>query len=178
MEYFQQREFLNFPAAPSALQQLLLENLRRNLNVVRAALGVPITITDCFRDLARYNHLIDSGYNPSAKSDHFWGVPVLLGNPADVKQFGNLFIFTAGAVDTVPGMDVLAAFKKIVALQRAGSVCFGQIIFERAGAKQWIHLSNPRSLIFDHNALVRLGVLPEVFMVSIDGGKSYQKYAE
>ncbi len=177
MNYFQDSEFLNFPAAPSALQRFLLERLRDNLNLVRFALGVTMIISDCFRDMAKYKSMVDRGYNPSAKSDHFWGEPVPMINPVDRARWGAYYIFSVGAVDVVPEMDVYQAFQKIVKMVRAGQVNFGQVIYEcSAAGKKWIHLANPRTILFRQEALDALGVAKNPFLVSYDGGKNYRPY--
>lgn len=177
MNYFQDSEFLNFPAAPSALQRFLLEKLRDNLNLVRFALGATMTISDCFRDMKKYQDMIARGYNPSAKSDHFWAEPVPMTSPADRARWGNFYIFSVGAVDIVPSMDVYQAFQKIVKMVRAGQVSFGQVIYEcSAAGKKWVHLSNPRTLLFRPETLETLGVAKNPFLVSYDGGKNYRPY--
>jgi hypothetical protein len=177
MNFFQDREFLALPAVPSALQIFLRDSLRDRLNIVRAALGIPLQITGCYRDAAAVHDLIVRGYNPSKTSDHFWADPVPTTSITMLRQYGKAFIFSAGAVDMVPkGKDVLTVFQKIVEMQKSGAVEFGQVIYERAGEKEWVHVSNPRTLLFTPEALARAGAVKTVFLASIDGGQSYQPY--
>lgn len=174
--YFAQKEFLNFPERPSALQVYLFESIKKKLNIVRHRIHSPIIITSFTRTVKKYKSLINRGYHPSATSDHFWGEPILTLRRRDRLKYGKFFIFSAGAVDIVtPKIDTEYVFSLIVKLQKANKVNFGQIIYERSERSEWIHLSNPRTLVFNLSFLQRIGAIKYPFLKSIDGGKSYRR---
>ena len=61
-----------------------------------------------------------------------------------------------------------------------GEIDIGQVIYEfyktkDGKLKEWIHISNPQDLIYSRKAKTQLKEKTR-FLVSKDGGKTYQKY--
>jgi hypothetical protein len=187
--YFAKEEFERhgFPADPSGLEIFLMRNLVFSiLNPIRIAVGRPITIDDCYRTSEKYDAmLLDKLYNPSKTSDHFWGQTIPLVDPSLKAKFGPYYTFSVGAVDfRIPSaQDMTPLFEKIVSMDRVGLVNTGQCILEAAYdsdkkmTKQWIHISNPRTLVYTQTFIKKFGIVKAKYLVSNDNGKTYQAVA-
>ena len=187
--YFAKEEFerCGFPKNPSDLEVFLMRNLVFNiLNPIRIALGAPVSINDCYRTVEKYKYMISSGsYNPSATSDHFWAQAIPLSDPLLRARYGTDYVFSVGAVDFhVPSIqDILPVFNKIISMDRSGTIGVGQCIIEAAYdtegkmTKQWIHISNPRSLVYSQSFIKDFGISKTKYLASNDNGKTYQAVA-
>ena len=177
--YFAPEEFKNFPRRPRPVQAYLLEFLQRTLNTIRGTIDSPIRITDCYRTLKKYESLKKRGYFPSATSDHFWAQVIPTIKKQNKIKYGPYFIYSAGAVDFVtPRFDINKCYDTIRKLHRRGTIKIGQAILESGGGRRpWIHLSNPRQLIFTSDLLYRVGAVKNTFLISTDGGKTYKRAA-
>ena len=186
--YFKKSEFESrgFPTRPSALESFLLANLiYKILNPIRALIGVPININDCYRDMAKYRTLIKRGYNPSPTSDHFWGQSIETIRERDKKKYGDSYSFSSGAVDFgCSGRgSLVSVFNDIRGLESTGAIKVGQCILESKTEKgkivsQWIHISNPREIIYDAEFMKELQIKPRKFLYSKDNGKTYKPVVE
>lgn len=176
MNYFTDREFKNFPARPKPAQAYLFEFMRDTLNIIRAYINSPIRITGCYRTLNKYHALKKAGYFPSATSDHFWGQAIPTIRKQDRAKYGPYFIYSAGAVDFItPRSNIRYCFQKIRELHKKGTIKIGQAILEKGKRADWIHLSNPRQLIFQSDLLDRVGAVKTTFLISENGGKTYKR---
>lgn len=173
--YFADNEFRRFPEDPTPIQAYLKSKLRDSLNVIREEIGSPIIITDCFRSVARYRAMKQK-YNPSATSDHFWNQAIPVFKNSDRERFGTHFTMSAGAVDWVaPGLDMPEVFDRVLSLAVDEKIEVGQLILERGRSGYWIHMSNPRALIYRYDILKAAGAIKNRFLKSDDNGKTYKK---
>lgn len=176
--YFKKSEFKGLPAAMLPLQSFLFDNLLNILNIIRAEIGSPVVITSCARDIKKYKDMKKRGLYPSPTSDHFWGLAVPCLEEKHKRIYGEYFTLSAGAVDIVtPRASVFQSFKLIVKLSIGEMIGPGQVIYERRlepTPAEWIHLSNPRDLIFQESFLNEIGAKKQPYLFSKDGGESYQ----
>jgi hypothetical protein len=177
--YFNISEFTSkdFPKNPTALEKYMLEQMIRRLNVVRGLISSPIIITDCYRDLDKYNRLIEDGYNPSPTSDHFWGQPIPTLRDKDQEKYGEHYTFSSGAVDFVaPKYDMEKVFQSIIKLYNNNFINVGQCILEKnpKTGSEWIHFSNPKSTIYSNGLIEAIGISKYKFLRSDNNGKSYK----
>lgn len=169
-------EFTNLDWPELDLQaQYMLNNLASNiLQPIRDVLG-PIKVTSGVRTIKDYHNLVAKGYNPSETSDHFFGAPVILRSPKKIKKYGKRYTYSVGASDIVP-VDIAPfdAFKKVLSLWKTKKlkISFGQIIYEKQGSKEWIHISNPTSLIYSAEFIEKF-LKKTPILQSLDGGKTY-----
>jgi hypothetical protein len=152
------------------------------LEPIRIFLGCKMSISSGIRDLEDSQRLITEGYNPSPKSDHFFGVPVPFkkGNE-NIPIFGPLYQFSIGACDFVPTMGANEAFKilgnyfqkehNMINLPR-GPIQIGQIILEKGNISKWIHVSNHPSIVYESEFIEKF-LKKECFLKSEDNGKTY-----
>lgn len=175
--YFKRSEFLGLPASLSLLQKFLFDHLLNTLNIIRREIDSPIIITSCARDEKKYKSMIARGLYPSATSDHFWGLPVPCRKEKNKKIYGKYFTMSAGAVDFItPKVSIFQVFKLAIKLSIGQMIQTGQIIFEsrdKPTPAQWIHLSNPRDLIFDPGFLNKIGAVKAPLLFTKNGGKTY-----
>jgi len=125
-----------------------------------------VNITSGVRTLTDYTRLIDAGYHPSWKSDHYFGacVPVPVTHQ---PQFGASFPWTCGAVDIQVNDHMRDAFHWMQDKLDPGR--YGQIIYEvqtRADGTEahWIHIGNPRLLVYSAAVADTLPVKTPVLM--------------
>lgn len=159
-------------------QQALLQLLADNLQKVRDYLqdfksnvnkSVCICISSGVRTQADYDRLVKKGYNPSKTSDHFCGLQ-LSGKP------------TIGAADVYVKNCKLSTKEiasKIVEMDKAGSVDFGQIIYEYnpSTKAEWIHLGNDWTKVFkDQGVVDSLDKSRKKYLMSLDNGKTYTDF--
>lgn len=148
-------------------QWQMLSNISRILEVIGSIAECKLIVTSGLRTLRDYERLIKAGYNPSPKSDHFYGLKP----------------FTSGAVDIVTtpgGCSVGRLFHILCACYDKKNEWFhlpggtylhvGQLIYEVNPIKkiEWIHVSNPKTLFFDSPPKV------SVLLKSLDGGITYE----
>ena len=118
------------------LSKYLLECLcRAVLDSIRQEFGYPLLATSGIRDINVMKGLIAAGYHPSTSTDHSFGDP-------EVNPFG------VGAADIRPyGQGTCEDIFRI-AVKLSESVPIGQILWERQGDREWVHVSNPKSILF------------------------------
>jgi len=186
--YFSKSEFESrgFPKKPTTLESYLLANLMYYiLNPIRIKIGMPIMLTDCYRSMAKYRDLKKRGYYPSPTSDHFWAQVIPTTRSRDVKKFGPQYHFSAGAVDFVcpRAGSLVGTFNVIRDLVNKNIIDVGQCILEtkyeikngkKKMLKQWIHISNPKSLIYTGGFIKDMGIQKTKFLTSDDNGKTYK----
>lgn len=175
--YFKKSEFMGLPAILSYYQKFLYDHLLYTLNVIRQEVGSPMIITSCGRDMGKFNSMIRRGYFPSPTSDHFWGLPVPCSKAKHKKIYGKNFTMSVGAVDFItPRASMFQVFKLAIKLSMGQMIRTGQLIFEsrtKPTPAQWIHLSNPRDLVFDPDFLNKIGAVKSPLLFTKDGGKNY-----
>ena len=121
------------------LSKYLLECLCRNiLDPIRREFGHPILVTSGIRDINVMNGLRRAGYHPSSATDHSFGDPEV--NPfgvgvADIQPYGqgtcgDLFNIAVDFINNSDGIPV------------------GQVLWERQGSREWVHISNPKTALF------------------------------
>lgn len=156
----------------------LIINLATNLQVVRTAMpkGSWIQITSGVRAHEDYERLIKAGYKPSTTSDHNFGNAVPLAvNTIKYKKYGPTYNFSVGAADCVShNLNVRNLFDVAQKLTKDNKCRFGQVIYEENPKTdaQWVHFGADPSYYFSEKVVQFIGRLP--FLVSLDGGKSYQ----
>ena len=118
------------------LSKHLLECLCRNiLDLIRQEFGYPLLATSGIRDHIVMKGLLAAGYHPSTTTDHSFGDP-------EVNPFG------VGAADIRPyGQGTCEDIFRI-AVKLSESVPIGQILLERQGDREWVHVSNPKTMLF------------------------------
>lgn len=173
---FQRIEFerAGFPKDATIKEEFMLSLLVRSLQVIRDEIGVPITITNCYRTEENHRDLLNRGYYPSETSDHFFGQRLPVHRPDKIKKYGKYFDLSVGATDFVCA-NITYNFSKIVHLAVSGQIRVGQLILETGNGKTWIHISNDPELVYGQ-ALSRRIPSREKFLYSLDGGASYIPY--
>ena len=121
------------------LSQYLLKCLCRNiLDPIRQEFRHPIKVTSGIRDLNVMKGLRRAGYYPSSTTDHSFGDP-------EVNPFG------AGAADIRPyGQGTCEEIFNIAIdfINRSDTIPVGQVLSERQGSQEWVHISNPKTILF------------------------------
>lgn len=162
------------------LQKIMIKNLAENLQTLRnearsvTRKAVSIRITSGIRTLADYHRLQGMGYHPSPTSDHFCGLAVpIVDSVSKREKYGETYNFSVGAGDCIAhGMSQWDFFKLAMRCHRESKAHFGQIIYERHGKTEWVHISNPYEKYFSDWITNWLGRKP--FLKSLDGGKTYK----
>lgn len=172
--YFRISEFTaqGFPENPSAEQRLMLYNLRDGiLNPIRAEISASIIIVDCCRGIAEYNTLIKKGYHPSKTSDHFWG-NVITETGTDGKTITSKY--SVGAVDFYcPRRPMDDVFKVVREMAINLQIKPGQVILEKGFRGKWIHISNPKNLVYADSFIEEMRIAKARFLTSSNNGKTY-----
>jgi len=145
-EFFSYEEFTQSNYGKPAFNKIskyLLENLCRNvLDPIRKELNSPILVSSGIRDIIIMNGLRKAGYFPSSTTDHSFG-------DAAVNAYG------VGAADIFPqGTSCEALFNTTCELFRRNRIRFGQCLWERQGAKEWVHIANPKSVLYSQEVSV------------------------
>ena len=121
------------------LSKHLLECLCRNiLDPIRRKFGYPILATSGIRDINVMKGLRHAGYHPSSKTDHSFGDP-------EVNPFG------VGAADIRPyDQEKCADIFNIAVdfINNSEDIPVGQVLWERQGDREWVHISNPKTALF------------------------------
>ena len=121
------------------LSKYLLECLCRDiLDPIRREFGHPILVTSGIRDINVMEGLRRAGYYPSPTTDHSFGDP-------DFNPFG------AGAADIRPyGQGSCEDIFTIAVdfINRSDGIPVRQVLWERQGSREWVHLSNPKTVLF------------------------------
>ena len=116
------------------LSKYLLECLCRNiLDPIREEFGHPILVTSGIRDINVMKGLKEAGYHPSPTTDHSFGDPEF--NPfgsgaADIRPYGQ------GTCEDIFNIAVIA-----------GHFAAGQVLWEQQGSREWVHISNAKTII-------------------------------
>ncbi len=141
-QYFSYEEFTQSNYGKPVLNRLskhLLECLCRNiLDPIRREFGHPILVTSGIRDINVINGLRRAGYHPSPTTDHSFGDP-------EVNPFG------AGATDIRPnGQGSCEDIFNIAInfIENSSDFRVGQVLWERQGNREWVHISNPKTALF------------------------------
>lgn len=173
----------------TVIQMHMVFNLAQNiLEPIRAYLteyfqkDTKFKIVSGIRFPSDNNRLKKQGFNPSETSDHLFGNIVKLRNPAKIKQYGKYYQYSVGACDFMPecgskeAFDILKIFfnrdTRTIDLPNKNPIKIGQVILEKR-TSYWIHISNPKSLIYDSfvsNTFLKI----EPFLQSLDNGYSYK----
>lgn len=110
---------------------------------------IGIRITSAVRGAGDYNRLVAKGYKPSITSDHNYGQPIRIPKDFDTKRAvsGEYYSLSAGAVDfqlTVPQgiVSLKEVVRTVTDLAVAGEVDVGQVLLEKQGEKEWVHIGN------------------------------------
>jgi len=118
------------------LSEFLLKRLCLNiLEPIRFTFGHGINISSGIRDINIMNGLRAAGYHPSATTDHSFGDP-------EYNPFG------VGAADLVPIEGSCEELFLTAWELRNRNVHFGQLLWERQGQREWVHISNPKTVLF------------------------------
>ena len=121
------------------LSKHLLECLCRNiLDPIRKEFGHPILVTSGLRDINIMKGLRKAGYFPSSTTDHSFGDP-------DFNPFG------VGAADIRPyGQGTCEEIFNIAVdfVNDSEDIPVGQVLWERQGEREWVHISNPKTILF------------------------------
>ena len=121
------------------LSQYLLKCLCRNiLDPIRRDFGHSIKVTSGIRDINIMNGLQRAGYHLSSTTDHSFGDP-------EVNSFG------AGAADIRPyGQGTSEDIFNIAVdfINNSDGIPVGQVLWERQGSWEWVHISNPKTALF------------------------------
>lgn len=152
------------------------------LQPIREFLACPCKITNGVRTLSDYDRLLDAGYYPSETSDHFLGLSVPLRSSKKIAKFGHFYHYATGAADVVPTIGAREAWDRMrpyfnptfstIELP-TGTIKIGQFIFEVGTRFDWLHISNPATLVNSEKFSQKfLSKTP--FLVSNNNGKSYQ----
>ena len=78
------------------------------------------------------------GYHPSPTTDHSFGDPEI--NPfgagaADIRPYGQ------GACENI--FNIAVDF-----INNSDGIPVGQVLWERQGKREWVHISNPKTILF------------------------------
>ena len=92
---------------------------------------------------------------------------------ADKKKYGTTYKFSTGAVDIVCD-DIENAFDEIMGMVNSGKITVGQVILETGKHSKWIHISNPKSLMYSLKAVHKMDLNRDMFLISTNNGKSYR----
>ena len=121
------------------LSKYLLECLCRDiLDPIRQEFGQPILVTSGIRDINVMEGLRRAGYHPSSTTDHSFGDP-------EVNSFG------VGAADIRPfGRGTCEEIFNIAVdfVNKTENISIGQVLWERQGDREWVHISNPKTVLF------------------------------
>lgn len=182
-KYFPLSEFqaVGFPVAPSDYQSFLMGNMvKKILEPIRGEINTPMQITDCARTMEKTAYMIERGLYPSLTSDHYWGLSVPLNGASSldkVKVYGQSFSLSVGAVDfTVEGVDIWPIFKTVVKMAKVGFINCGQVIYEKGNSRAWIHISNPKELVYSKDFCAAMFSGQRRFLFSNNGGQNYQEF--
>ena len=141
-EFFSYEEFTQSNYGKPVFNKLskhLLECLCRNiLDPIRREFGHSILVTSGIRDINVMNGLRKAGYHPSSTTDHSFGDP-------DINPFG------AGAADIRPyGQGTCEDIFNIAVnlAKNARYFWVGQILWERQVSREWVHISNSKTALF------------------------------
>jgi len=167
-EHFTWREFQGRsglkPDQVSQRTMQMVAAMASTLEIVRAAAGVPISISGGMRTAASAAQIAAEGANPSSTSDHFYD-----NNPASP--------LSAGAVDIYSSkMNAKELFNIILKLKYEGKIRTGQVLLETAngGQSYWVHLANdPRLFLTAEQLAKRSSNSLNLIGVSMDNGKSF-----
>lgn len=141
-EYFTYEEFTRSKYGNpifNSLSKYLLKYLCLNiLDPLRMQLDYPLLITSGVRDINVVKGLIRAGYHPSSSTDHSFGDPEF--NPygsgaADIRPYAQgsceeIFNLVVDFINHIPEFQI------------------GQVLWERQGTSEWVHISNPKSVLF------------------------------
>jgi len=168
---------------PVLTRYLLLRLAEDVLQPLRNFFGCKIRVTNCLRWPSDYYVLLSRGWNPSLTSDHYAGLAVPTTTPEHKKRFGAYYTQSVGAADIVPECGVEKAWDAMrdvagcngaeIMAHKSRIVC-GQVIYERSGTSEWLHVSNPPSVVFS-NEWVNLTFHRRPWLKSVDGGNTYQE---
>ena len=141
-EFFSYEEFTQSDYGKpifNKLSKYLLECLCRNiLDLIRKEFVHPILVTSGLRDINIMKGLRKAGYFPSSTTDHSFGDP-------DFNPFGvgaaDIRPYSQGACEDI--FNIAVDF-----LKNRSDFHVGQVLWERQGEQEWVHISNPKTILF------------------------------
>lgn len=173
---FKLSEFTKTDLTP--YQIALIQLLANNLQKVRDYLqqfkvdqnkNVSVGISSGVRTQSDYDRLVKKGYNPSKTSDHFCGLQL-----ACKPCIGAVDVYVKNC--SLKLKDIVA---KIIELDKAGQVDFGQVIYEYnpATRAEWIHLGNDWGKVFSDKGIIdSMNKTRKKYLMSLDNGKTYRDF--
>lgn len=173
--YFRMSEFISqgFPENPSKEQKLMIWNLRDEiLNPIRQEINSRIDIVDCCRGISEYNLLKKKGYKPSKTSDHFFGNII-----TEAGSNGEIITskYSVGAVDFYcPRKNMDEVFRIAREMAIGLKINPGQVILETGFRGKWIHISNPKNLVYSDSFIEEMRLMKNRFLISTDNGRTYK----
>ena len=173
---FKLSEFTSTDLTPyqTALVQLLANNLQKVRDYLQQfkvdpKKNVSVGISSGVRTQSDYDRLIKKGYNPSKTSDHFCGLQL-----ACKPCIGAVDVYVKNC--SLKLKDIVA---KIIELDKAGQVNFGQVIYEYnpATRAEWIHLGNDWEKVFSDQGIIdSMNKTRKKYLMSLDNGKTYRDF--
>jgi len=162
----------------SKYQNSLVLNVIKNVQVVRNefSAGAYMIITSGVRTLEDHQRLLDSGYNPSITSDHYFGeAPKIPIGIYKHKKYGVTYNFAMGAVDIVSvGVSIANMFDIAIDLTEQNKCSFGQIIHESSSSgKEWVHFGGDPKPFLSKDMIDFLN--KKKYMISVDNGHTYKE---
>ena len=157
---------------PDAPTIVLLDEAVELDNEVQDFVQRQCTPTSGLRTIDDYLRLKRNGYNPSASSDHFYGLAV------PVQANNGVASGTIGATDLyIPGLKTLFGHIVNYFLTKYPNPVDRprQMIYETGPNGDWLHIANvPSRVLSPKMALAKLHPTPILY--SLDNGKSYHAY--
>ena len=185
-----------FGLSETAIQLSRWEWMKDNiLNPIRQHLGVPVYITSCLRNEQSYHSLVNRGYHPSKKSDHFAGTPIKLTKQSERKKFGGFYTFSTFACDLGGDFDhkklcrdLYLTINNLVSedsphfIKGLSKEGVEQLILETQNKDgkllEWLHISAPLEAFYSESEskVVRKIKQKHRWLVAVDGKYSITKF--
>jgi hypothetical protein len=149
-EFFSYEEFTQSNYGKPVFNKLnkyLIENLCKNiLDPIRKEFGHPILVTSGIRDINVMNGLRNAGYHPSSNTDHSFGDPEV--NPYGVGA-ADIRPYSQGTCEDIFNIAVHL-------IKTSSNFNVGQVLWERQGSREWVHIANPKTVLFSPEVAVFL----------------------
>lgn len=180
---FDSSEFIKSGVLNDELIYLLSSLCNNVLEPLRSFLNCSLIISSGVRSEEDYQRLINSGYNPSETSDHYYNNPVKILSDEKVKKWGEYYSAAVGAADIILAIGANAAWEKILPYFNKDNhsidlpvpflpVKVGQCIHEFGNGNDWIHVSNDPHIKFSDDFINKF-LNRKCFMYSPDRGVTY-----
>ena len=135
------------------------------LDPIRREFGHPILVTSGLRDINIMEGLRHAGYHPSSTTDHSFGDP-------DFNPFG------VGAADIRPyGRGTCEEIFNLAVdfINNSENLPTGQVLWERQGDREWVHISNPKTVLFESMFIAPMVASKLLIGYALDGKYDSQK---